>query len=252
MRLSIIMPTRDLDALVYGQLKTLRGVFPDAEILVVEPRSHESKSAEPAPNQKDANPASAAMQADNQSLAKLNLRRLTATRGRGTQCRAGAEAANGDILLFLHDDTCLPKGASLLIEEAFAQPEIQAACFRLAFDRRHWLLSIYAWLSGFETLFTTFGDQAMLVRRELYESVDGFPAWPLFEDVELARRLRRRTRIHKLPLRVVTSAERFVRRGMLRQQLGNGWMMLRFLLGASPVQLAAEYEAQRARQATPS
>lgn len=245
MRLSIIMPTRDLDDRVYGQLQTLRAAFSNAEILVVEPRADE-----PVPNQKGATTAPVAVQVENPSMAKLNLRRLTATRGRGTQCRAGAEAAIGDILLFLHDDTRLPKGASLLIEQAFAQQKIKAACFRLTFDRRHWLLNLYAWLSGFETLFTTFGDQAMLVHRELYESVDGFPAWPLFEDVELARRLRRRTRIHKLPLPVVTSAERFIKRGMLRQQLGNGWMMLRFLLGASPIQLAAEYESQRIRYAT--
>ncbi|KAA6186288.1 glycosyl transferase family 2 [Thiohalocapsa marina] len=250
MRLSVIIPTRALDARVLQHLTRVRAALPTAEILVVEPEQpreppHAGGHPDRAPS-RQLSPETMARSPG--AIAALDLRRLTAERGRGTQCRAGAESAAGNLLLFLHDDTRLPEDAEAVIRRAFEDPSIGAACFRLAFDRRHWLLGIYGWLSRFETLFTTFGDQAMVVRRELYDAVGGFPDWPLFEDVELARRLRRRTRIRKLPQRVVTSAERFEKRGMLRQQFGNGWLMLRFLLGASPTRLAAHYEAQRAGQ----
>lgn len=147
--------------------------------------------------------------------------------------------------MFLHDDTELPPDAESALRTAFADPAVGMTCFRLAFDRRHWLLAVYAWLSRFETRLTTFGDQAMVVRRRVYESVGGFPPWPLFEDVELARRVRRVARVRKLPGAVTTSAVRFARHGMLRQQLINGVLLARFFLGDSPARLAAIYEAGR-------
>lgn len=87
-------------------------------------------------------------------------------------------------------------------------------------------------------------DQGIAVRRSFYEQLGGFPPWPLFEDVEFLRRARRRTRVWSFPSPVKTSARRFQRRGATRQQLQNTMLLLRFLAGASPVRLAAEYRAE--------
>ncbi len=148
-------------------------------------------------------------------------------------------------MMFLHDDTDLPAEARSAMEYAFSDSRVGMSCFRLRFDRHHWLLGLYEQGSRIESLLTTFGDQAMTVRRSVFESVGGFPDWPLFEDVELARRVRRHSRISKLPVAVTTSAARYQANGMLGQQLANGLLFARFLLGASPDRLAAIYEGRR-------
>ncbi|WP_167757099.1 glycosyl transferase family 2 [Thiorhodococcus minor] len=169
-------------------------------------------------------------------------RLMHAPRGRGSQCAAGARASRGELLMILHDDTDLPEDAAAQLAAAFDDHEIGMACFRLRFDHGHWLLRFYSLCSRLESPLTTFGDQAMVLRRSVYEAVGGFPDWPLFEDVELARRVRRQSRVAKLPAMVTTSAVRFTANGLVWQQLFNGLLLGRFLLGAPPERLAAIYE----------
>jgi hypothetical protein len=170
---------------------------------------------------------------------------LTGRRGRGPQCNAGARAASAGLFLFLHDDTELPPNAADVIRQAFRNPATNAACFRLSFDHRHPMLRLYAWFSRFDSYLTSFGDQGILIRRTLFDTIGGFPDWPLFEDVELLRRARRHTRIRKLPAKVTTSAVRFIKNGIVRQQLLNASLVLRFALGAKPEALLASYERRR-------
>jgi rSAM/selenodomain-associated transferase 2 len=226
--LAVVIPTRQLDAeLAAGTHALVAGLQP-SEVIIVEPE--------------DAAPAGAV-------ALPAGCRLLRAPRGRGTQCNAGAQASRARLLLFLHDDTRLPADAAQAIAEAFADPTVGMACFRLRFDRHHPLLALYAWCSRFDSVWTTFGDQGYLIRRSLFDAVGGFPDWPLFEDVELARRVRRQSgtlrRIRKLGSEVTTSAVRFERSGVLRQQLRNALAMLRFFAGASPQRLAAAYERRR-------
>ncbi|NEX18999.1 glycosyl transferase family 2 [Thiorhodococcus mannitoliphagus] len=170
---------------------------------------------------------------------------IDARRGRGSQCAAGVRASQGELVMILHDDTDLPQDAQAQIDAAFADPRVGMTCFRLRFDHGHWLLRFYSLCSRLESPLTTFGDQAMVLRRSVYQAVGGFPDWPLFEDVELARRVRRHSPVVKLPASVTTSAVRFTANGLLRQQLFNGLLLGRFLLGTSPEHLAAVYERQR-------
>lgn len=226
--LALVIPTRRLDAELAAGIPALVARLTPCEVIVVEPQDTVPASTVPLP---------------------AGCRLVRAPRGRGTQCNAGARASRADLLLFLHDDTQAPADAAAAIARAFDDPAVGMACFRLRFDRRHPLLALYAWCSRFDSVWTTFGDQGYLIRRSLFDAVGGFPDWPLFEDVELARRVRRQRgplgRIRKLGCAVTTSAVRFERGGVLRQQLRNAVAMLRFFAGASPRRLAAAYERRR-------
>jgi len=168
---------------------------------------------------------------------------VTASGGRGGQLIEGAKHAQGAVLLFLHADTLLPDIAGTMIADHFLRNEVQVATFRLVFDEPHWFLQISAWFTRFDSVFTTFGDQGIIIRRECYDALNGFPPWPLFEDVELLRRARRITKIRTLPVAVTTSARRFSRRGIFSQQWLNTRLLLRFLVGTSPAVLARSYRS---------
>jgi rSAM/selenodomain-associated transferase 2 len=163
-------------------------------------------------------------------------------RGRGLQQNAGAARAQAEVFLFLHADTRLPEGACDRIRAALGDPRVTAGCFRLSFDTRHPLLSLYARTSAFDSVFTTFGDQAYFVRADVFRKIGGFPVWPFLEDVELRRRLRRRGRFVKLDAAVTTSARRFRAGGIVRQQLKNALILCAFLLGVPAERLAHWYK----------
>lgn len=165
-------------------------------------------------------------------------------RGRGPQCRSGAAAARGDLLLFLHADTLLPPDAGRVLAEAFARSEMQIGTFRLSFDRPGPFLAACSWFTRFDSVFTRFGDQGITVRRAFHDELDGFAPWPLFEDVDFLRRARSRTRVWSFPAEVRTSARRFRQHGPLRQQLRNAVLLLRFLTGTKPESLAASYKPE--------
>jgi rSAM/selenodomain-associated transferase 2 len=227
--ISIIIPTRCAGRHLVPCIGSCLRALPGAEIIVVV-AAPQTESTDPAP-----------------PLAGIDgvTRFLVATKGRGPQCNAGAGAATGDLLLFLHDDSLLPPLAAALTAAAFEDERAELACFRLRFDENHWLLACYGWFSRFDSLLTSFGDQGILIRRRVFDRLGGFPDWPLFEDVELLRRARRDARIRKLPGAVTTSAVRFRRNGVVRQQLINAGLILRYLLGVAPTRLAEIYERDR-------
>jgi rSAM/selenodomain-associated transferase 2 len=170
---------------------------------------------------------------------------LPSPRGRGIQCNAGARVASGDILAFLHADTMLPSGAFKLLAEYFSNPEIQIGTFRLQFDKPGWLLRFYGFFTRWDSLFTRFGDQCIVIRRSFFEELGGFPDWQLFEDVHLLRLARQRTKIHSFRARVESSSRRFLRMGLIRCQLLNAWLILQYLLGISPERLASRYASRQ-------
>lgn len=176
-----------------------------------------------------------------QSFARL----IETPRGRGLQLNAGAAAASGDILLFLHADTVLPNGAAGDIAQLLDDPAVAGGCFRMKFDRPHPLLALYAWFTRFDSAFTTFGDQAFFMRREAYAAAGGFPQWPFLEDVEMRRRLRRHGRFVKLSGAVTTSARRYASEGFARRQLLNAAILLLHRCGMTAEWLAPLYRPQR-------
>jgi rSAM/selenodomain-associated transferase 2 len=173
------------------------------------------------------------------------VRLVRAPRGRGPALNVGALATTAEILLFLHADTVLPPGARVMIATAVADPKVVGGCFQLSFDSRSAALRFYSWFTRYDSVLTTFGDQAYFIRRQAFVRVGGFPDWPILEDVEMRRRLKRAGRFVKLPFPVVTSARRFNKYGVIRQQLRNLAIIALFYLGRSPERLARWYRPHR-------
>jgi rSAM/selenodomain-associated transferase 2 len=171
---------------------------------------------------------------------------LEAGRGRGVQLRAGCATAKGDWLLALHADTRLQPGWIEAVHDHLEAWPGRAGYFRLGFDdagpaARAWEAGVAARNRLFGLVY---GDQGLLLPRDLYDEVGGYPDWPLLEDVELVRRIGR-ARLRPLGARVVTSAERFRREGWIPRTVRNWTILARFLAGADPVELARRYEARR-------
>lgn len=167
---------------------------------------------------------------------------LHSTPGRARQLGVGARAARGDWLLFLHADSRLGREAIGALRVALDQPRpFVAAVFRFAIDLpRGWKTFLERGQAVREALLgLPYGDQGLLVRRETYEAVGGYPDLPIMEDVALVRRLRRRHSIHRLPAALLTSGRRYRQRGVLRTWLQHSVILFLYSVGVSPSHLAA-------------
>lgn len=173
---------------------------------------------------------------------------VSAPRGRGKQLKAGASAATGDCLFFLHADSHPPIGARRIIVETLAASAVIAGSFCLAFDRRHPLLSFHASCSRINHSLFTYGDQGLFITRRAYEQSGGYSNAPLFEDVEIQRPLRRGGKFVKRPEPIVTSARRFLRDGVARRELVSVGLLGLYCLGVSPEQLERWYRPERERR----
>ena len=161
--------------------------------------------------------------------------------GRGTQLAAGARAAAGDWLLFLHADTRLSDGWTEDAAAHMAESPEKAAYFKLEFDSDSVAAKAVAAWANFRsrTFDLPYGDQGLLLSRNLYDSIGGFPPIPIMEDVVVAKRLRGRMLMLKSKAR--TDASRYEERGWFRQGLGNLGLLARHQLGAAPESLTNKY-----------
>jgi rSAM/selenodomain-associated transferase 2 len=166
-------------------------------------------------------------------------------KGRGAQMQAGAAIATGDVVFFLHADSYLPTGAHEAIRATMLDPKAIGGSFSLAFDKADWRLAFYAWCSRINLPITTYGDQGLFMARATFEQIGGFKPMPLLEDLDIQQRLRPLGRFVKLKAPITTSARRFVRRGIVRQQVLNVAIVLAYRLGVSPDTLARWYYGNR-------
>ncbi len=178
--------------------------------------------------------------------AELGARVVTGPPGRGGQLDRAAAAASSEVFLFLHADSSLPPGALERVREAVADGAVGGA-FLIAFDSPRRLLRFGARLINLRTRLTRapLGDQAQFVTREAFEALGGYRDWPILEDLDFIRRLRRRGRIAILPQRVTTSARRFETRGVARTVTVNWVIWTLYCLGVSPLRLARLYRHVR-------
>lgn len=229
MRLAVVIPALDEADHLAALLPDLLAREPDAEVVVVDGGSRDATRAIVARSPR--------------------ARLLEAPRGRARQMNAGAGAVGGDALLFLHADTRLPDGASAAITRALADPTVVGGRFDVRFDNPRRIYRMIAWFMNRRSRLTgiSTGDQAIFVRRAVFEAMGGFADIRLMEDVDFTRRLKRRGAVAALALRVTTSARKWEREGPGRTTLRMWALRLLYALGASPEVLHRWYYRQPRR-----
>jgi len=176
---------------------------------------------------------------------------VAAERGRGAQLHAGARAARGRALWFLHADTLAPEGGADAIVAALADPRVAGGNFSVRFDGEARAARFLTWLyPQLRRLGLCYGDSGIFVRREAYERAGGFKPFPIFEDLELLRALWRQGRVVHLAAEVVTSSRRFEGRSFTWTFTRWSFMQALYWLGVHPNRLGRMYAPIRGRQKT--
>ncbi|HYG47629.1 MAG TPA: TIGR04283 family arsenosugar biosynthesis glycosyltransferase [Allosphingosinicella sp.] len=214
--LSVVVPTLNAAATLGRCLDALAGA---GEIVVVDGGSTDATAA---------------------IAERSGARLVRSARGRGVQLAAGAAAAAGDWLLFLHADTILAPGWREAAEWHMARRPDRAACFRFRLDAGEWRARLIEAGVALRVrlLGLPYGDQGLLISRRLYEEVGGYRPLPLMEDVDLARRI---GRIQRLDADATTSARRWRRDGWLRRSGRNLLCLALYRLGMSAERVARLY-----------
>ena len=173
---------------------------------------------------------------------KHGARVITGERLRALQLNRGIEAATHDTIIVVHADTLLPIGAADAVERALDDGAIFGG-FRAAFIEGGSRLAYVAFMINARTRLTRkpWGDQAQFARRETLLRAGGYPPFPIMEDYELARRMKRMGRVACLPLTVRTSGRRFLAQGVIRTSIVNWLIIGAYHLGVSPERLARWY-----------
>ncbi|CAI8362076.1 MAG: glycosyl transferase [Hyphomonadaceae bacterium] len=164
------------------------------------------------------------------------------TRGRGPQMNIGANAARGDWLLFLHADTALSADWAERAAAHIYEHADKAAAFTLAFKSDARMARIVANRANWRArvLGLPYGDQGLLISKPLFTALGGFPDTPFMEDVAFIRRLRS-NQLRILASEARTSAAKYEQTGWRKRSWHNLFLLLRFLLGAKPENLARRY-----------
>lgn len=220
MNLSVVIPALNAAATIGA---TLGAVSHVTEVIVVDGGSHD---------------------ATNDIAMRRGAQVISSKRGRGCQLAAGAAAASGDWLLFLHADTRLEAGWDAVVADFIenSRNKASAATFRFKLDDECWearlLQRLVSW--RVRVLGLPYGDQGLLIHRDLYAEIGGYPDWPLMEDVEIVRKIGR-SRLVSLPASAVTSAARWRKEGWLARSLRNAFCLSLFYMGVSPSRIARIY-----------
>jgi rSAM/selenodomain-associated transferase 2 len=224
---SIVIPALDEAPNLARLLPDLACRFPEAEVIVVDGGSGDGT----------------------RELVRhhATMRYLLSSRGRARQMNAGARAAGGDVLLFLHADTRLPAGAMEAIARALVDPDVPGGRFDVSFSNPRWPFRMIAGFMNWRSRLTRIatGDQAIFLRRAAFEALGGYPELPLMEDVELSRRLKRLGRMACLPSRVTTSSRKWEHDGLVRTILLMWSLRLLYFCGMDARRLHAWYYGVR-------
>ena len=226
LQISVVIPTLNEAAFIAETIQAIRATNAPAEIIVVDGGSTDGTIA---------------------IAEKCRAHVLRAPqRGRGSQLAFGASQARGNVLWFLHADTRPTVDVRELIQAALASPGFVGGNFRLVFDgdsrAARFLTRLYPHL---RLLGLSYGDAGMFLRRDAYQQAGGFKAHPLFEDLDLLRRLRRMGKFVRLGTPLLTSSRRFEGRSFTLVFAGWTGLQVLFWLGVPPRFLARLYSPVR-------
>jgi rSAM/selenodomain-associated transferase 2 len=184
----------------------------------------------------------------------LGVKVISSPTGRACQMNAGALIGSGEILLFLHADTLLPLGFDVMVRDALQQQGTVAGAFALQIDAPDWGLRLVEWGVNWRSHFLQmpYGDQAIFLTKRVFHKIGHFPELPIMEDFELMRRLRKIGRINLIPIPVITSARRWLKKGVLKTTLINQIIIIAFLFGVSPQRLACFYRRGKSSSKYPT
>jgi rSAM/selenodomain-associated transferase 2 len=222
LKLSVIVPMLNEAGAIGATLAAIRVGAPDAEIVVVDGGSADGSV-------EIARPRCEVV--------------IIGERGRAQQMNAGAARSSGDVMVFVHADTIVPKSFARDIETALADPSVVGGRFDIRLDDDHPLCVLIGSLISIRSRLsrTATGDQAIFVRRTIFDALGGFRDLPICEDLDFARRLKRAGRVACLRTKVITSARRWRRGGILRTSIRMWTIRLLYLAGVSPVRLSRLY-----------
>ncbi|MGH7988158.1 MAG: TIGR04283 family arsenosugar biosynthesis glycosyltransferase [Candidatus Binataceae bacterium] len=222
LKLSVIVPMLNEQQTVVATLRAIRAGAPEAEVIVADGGSTDESVALARP---------------------LCDRVVAAPRGRAIQMNAAARLASGDALVFVHADTLVPPDFALAIADAMRDASVVGGRFDLILDDRAAAFRMLGALISLRSRLTRVatGDQAIFVRRAVFERLGGFPEIELCEDLEFSRRLKREGRIACLRTNVTSSARRWRKHGLIRTVTRMWVIKSLYLAGVSPVWLKRHY-----------
>jgi len=174
--------------------------------------------------------------------ASVHAKLVYSSTGRAVQMNAGAAAASGDWLWFLHADTQLSQPLNAYVDEITQSSSVWGR-FNVRLDDARFMFRVIERLMNARSCFTSVatGDQGLFVDRRLFAELGGYPELPLMEDVALSKRLRKVMPVNCSSLSLITSARRWQQRGVLKTILLMWWLRLAYVVGVSPVRLRQWY-----------
>jgi rSAM/selenodomain-associated transferase 2 len=225
LRISVIIPALNEESIIASTLEAVRPLAPD-EVLVVDGGSTDQTR---------------------EIVARTDATLTSSARGRAEQMNHGARLARGDVFLFLHADTRLPRSALRDIRSALVDPRWAGGRFDVRLDGDHRIYGLIGALINLRSRLTKVatGDQAIFVRREVYEEIGGFPNLPLIEDIAFSRSLKKKGKVACLKSQVATSARRWEREGIWQTVLRMWALRILYLAGVSPYRLKRFYSDAR-------
>lgn len=228
--MSIVVPTLNEVGTIGATLRALRADFGGCELVVVDGGSTDGTVAD----------------------AAEHATVLHSAPGRAAQLNAGAAHTTGEVLWFVHADTRPAAAALGQLRYALREPATVGGGCSIRFDRGTRPLRFLAWASNRRAriLREIYGDQAMFVRRNVFDELGGFADLALMEDLELSHRLRRRGRVVLLPAAVTASARRFTEHGTVRMIVFMQYLKLLYHAGVDPERIRRRYAAGPPRAAT--